>query len=372
MSVREDGTAERDRGAIWVDSKGIAVPIEQGGERVEDVPTDVRIEGASGIDVDPKGERVVILDLTGRVYLWKPREQAAPVEVAKIAPSESMGKGYSRFGASLRFSPSGERIAVGVHGGQVLLLDGNGAPIGGAPEILAEDERLGGIWFDAPLAWSGDGRRLAALTTDGPVLFDASSAERVDVTFDTGGIELRSIALDATGERLAVGGAALTFGSFSTSDGSRTWWGPLNCDGSLIADFGLEERLSVAGLAFSPDGRHLACSTAEHSHAAIVAASTGERVWLGEFHGGRMGEPRELLWSPSSRRLYHTFACGGMPLVRTVCDVNEAGGTTYAELRGERTCLPEPGFEGLGVSTDGELVLGIDLDSGEERWRVKL
>jgi WD40 repeat protein len=342
------------------------------GKRVEDFPGNVRVEGASWVDVDPSGERVVTLDLSGRVKLWSPRKQASPVEVAKITPSESMGMGSWSFGAFLRFSPPGDRIAVGVHGGQVLLLDAKGAPVAEALEILAENERLGGIWFDAPLAWSGNGTRLGALTTDGPVLFDASSAERVNVMFDTNGIQLRSIALDGRGERLAVGGAALTFGSFSTADGSRTWWGRLDCAGSEIAGFGLEESLSVAGLAFSPDGEHLACSTAESSHAAIVNASTGKKAWLGGFHGGRMGEPRELLWSPNSHRLYHTFANGGMPLVRTDREVSETGKTVYAELSGERTCLPEPGFEGLGVTTDGKLVIGIDVDSAEVRWRVKL
>jgi WD40 repeat protein len=352
-------------------SGGLHVLDSRSGNREDSSLGNIRVEEANWIDVDPTGERVVTLDRSGRVLLWHPHERADPVEVGKITPSKSMGMAAWPFGAFLQFSPTGERIAVGVHGGQTLLFDGEGTPIHDSPEILAEGERLGGSWFDAPLAWSGDGRWLASLTTDGPVLFDASVGKRVDLSFDTGGVQLRSIALDVSGEHLAVGGEMLMLGSFSTADGSRTWWGPLSCEGSEIAMFGTEH-LSVAGLAFSPDGEHLACSTAASSHAAIVAASTGKTEWTGAFHGGRMGEPRTLLWSPNSHRLYHTYANGGMPLFRTECEGNEAGTTTYAELPGESVCLPEQGFDGIGVTTDREFVIGIHLDSGEERWRVRL
>ncbi|MEM1448060.1 MAG: hypothetical protein AAGI22_03060 [Planctomycetota bacterium] len=108
------------------------------------------------------------------------------------------------------------------------------------------------------------------------------------------------------------------------------------------------------------------------SHAALLDAGEGRHLWLGDMHGGRMGEPRLLAWSRDGERLFHTYASGVMALVEV--RINRLGGRFLGakETVHERGAAPVVTERGLGVRITGEAVLAFDGDAGKVLWKWTL
>ncbi|MEM6674939.1 MAG: WD40 repeat domain-containing protein [Planctomycetota bacterium] len=329
-----------------------------------DRPEPLPHAGAWAVDVAPGGDVVAILDRDGDVHLWRWRGDDGVKQVAHVDASESgAGERGHRFGAFLAFSSTGQRLAVGVAEGGAVLLDLEG-------NELASVESLGGTWFDAPLAWSRNGARLAALTSDGPVVMNARNGQRLDATYAFEIESPRSIALDAKGERVSVGGCPVRVQTFDAASGELLWTGEI--DGESM-DFPLlpSEKVSVAGIAYSPDDRRLACTTAETSYGAVLDARTGDFLGVGQWHGGRMGEPRTITWVPGEDAFFHNYASGGMPLARLEF-ARDGERWSVTEEAPERAATPDAGLEGIGVHAVGYDVRAFDLVSGQKLWRLEL
>ncbi|MEM1448062.1 MAG: PQQ-binding-like beta-propeller repeat protein [Planctomycetota bacterium] len=328
-----------------------------------------KIPGAWVVAVEPEGNVVAILDRSGGVHLWSWREDEAPEVAHRLAIEPRTGEWA--FGATLEFAPRGGRLLVGVAGEGASLLHRDGTPVRDDGRILRTGERLGGHFFEAPLAWSGDGTRFAALLNSGPAVFDAERGRRLGASFDVGETELRAIALDAKGQRLFVSGEAVTLIQFEVETGRRVWTSHLKPPDFGMHLFGVSS-IDVSSLALSPDERLLACATSSASHAALLDARDGRHLWLGGMHGGRMGEPRLLAWSRDGKRLFHTYASGGMALVEV--QINRLGGRFLGarEIVHERGAAPVFDERGLGVRITGGAVLAFDGDAGKVLWKRTL
>ena len=85
-----------------------------------------------------------------------------------------------------------------------------------------------------------------------------------------------------------------------------------------------------------------------------------------------MGEPRLLAWSRDGKRLFHTYASGGMALVEV--QINRLGGRFLGarEIVHERGAAPVFDERGLGVRITGGAVLAFDGDAGKVLWKRTL
>jgi Tol biopolymer transport system component len=143
-----------------------------------------------------------------------------------VSPTNSHAKRLldPRFSRWAVFSPNGKRLAYGVDGCGVCIVD----VAGGAPKRLPVTEAAG------PVAWSPDGRRLAFVRRDGPPGTDQGT--------------LMVASLDGSNPRALVRGSNFTGG---TSLGVKLAWSPR---GNRIAYLnGYRTRVHIIRLAGSHD-----------------------------------------------------------------------------------------------------------------------
>ncbi len=321
------------------------------------------------VAVSPTGRTVALLSHDQRVYLWSPSSAAAPRHVATLPDGPGREVEGWTFGSFLEFSSTGEHILVGIGEVGALLLDAEG-------RTLLTLAKLGGTMFQAPLAWSRDGRRFAAAVGTNVQVYDAATTAPLDVTLPQTRETVQSLALDATGSRLAVGTLGATVLELDLATGALRWQASYSDElarrGSLYTHMGIQM------LAYSPDGDWLAATTGSEVRGLVIEADSGRLHWLSEFHGARIGgEPAAIDWDLYSRDWTFGHVSGVMPLHRVQIRGGRAGSVEEHEL----PCgsVPKRGHGGMAFSIlhpedDEQPSELIAFRSSVQRpsWRVRI
>jgi WD40 repeat protein/DNA-binding SARP family transcriptional activator len=241
-----------------------------------------------------------------------------------------------------RFSPSGDRVALGFQDGAVAVTD---ASLRAPRDVLgATGHEIGAV------AFSGNGKRLAAALGDGTVRVLATDGGGSDVRLSGHKGAVLGVDISRDGRRVASAG----------KDGSvRLWSLPASGASEILHDGDLPERDVV----FSPDGSQL----------MAVGDDRRIRFWdarTGAAEPSISGEGRELIsaaFSADSRR----FAAAGFDGTTRVW---RAGvGPPVAVLRGQHARILDLGF---GPTEDRVVTAGDDgtvrlWDAGRtQAWTV--
>lgn len=362
------------RAALALDAPVVATLSARGNVSILDAKTgavhekferSISVKSPSELAISPRGDLIAVLDTAARVHLvdWASDEPALVLDL--MPEGEARGK-RGRFADRVEFAPQGERLVASSRESGAVLFDRSG-------NELARCERLGGAWFDAPWAWSGNGERLAILSADGVRLLEGSSGDLIDVEFELGSLSARAVDLDHGGERIAVGGKSHTLWLFDDR-GVELWRRVIKFPSDPFLDLNAAKK-SLARVEFSPNEQMIAVTTASSSAAAIVATEDGGQFAEGLFRGGRMGEPRGITWSEDSTRIYHAFISGALGVFSIEVERKEgelvAAPEKPFEVEPGHASLPTRGWNGHGLQlTQRKLVL-LDLRTGKSVWKRK-
>ncbi len=249
------------------------------------------------------------------------------------------------FGTLVAPSPDGKRwlVASGTQGAE--LFDEH------AESVRCWDRPIGNF-LAVPMAWSRDGRRIAAVIDGAVHFFDGSTGDEVDKPL-TSSSPIVSLAFDPMHNRLATG---------HEDSHARVW--DLDSREKLLDDEQQDDfKPFVAYLAFSPDGKQLAYSTAAGVFAVVLDLEKHSRVFCSEHMGGRMGERSIISWSSDGKRIWHAFESAVMVLE----DVDLASPTRTA-TDSIRSGPVHVGDGGIALSAHYTGVLGLDSSSGRVLW----
>jgi WD40 repeat protein len=336
------------------------------------------IAGLWNIDISPDGNTVAALARDRTVHLWKWRVEEAPRQVAKLAGDPSSWDAY-RFGSAVSFSPDGSRLFVGYDTSERLLLGTDGELIARIPltRIPAPDETEGGSRdapsgrFVVPFAWSADSARLALVTDGSPVIHDARTGARESLELEAFGSMAACVALDPTGRHLA---AADSRGQVTLweLESRKQVWSRRHVEPPLDQPRVFWRTDGIGDIEFSPDGKSLALTTVVSVCSLLLDVESGERTWTGAYHGGRMGEPTQIVWTPDGHGFYHAYVSGHMPLYRVALGAKRLfrRDTESEQYEYARSTLPDIGWRGLGVVVTADHVRAISAASGRLVWEV--
>jgi WD40 repeat protein len=222
------------------------------------------IENRSVSAVSPDGTRVAVGQRT--------RE---PVVVWDSATGRSVPLGEPGPVGAVAFAPDGRTLATG--GIRLRFWD---AATGREKGQLNPANRA------AALAYSADGRLLAAATPDARIVWEVDTG-KIERSFRYASDRTASLALSPDGRLLAAGGD-------DSSDGTVRVWDVV--DGAIKSDIGGDGFMSDR-LAFSPDGRLLAGAGAG---VRLWELATGQEV---ARYAGHHGDIAVLAFSPDGRSL---------------------------------------------------------------------
>jgi WD40 repeat protein/serine/threonine protein kinase len=226
-----------------------------------------------------------------------------------------------------------------------------------APVTLSLGERVAmGSGFD--VAFSPDGRRLAAPIRDKTIIWDAATGQEL-LTLQGHTDQVRRLAFSRDGRRLATASKDKTVKVWDVAPDHRA-----QITEPLLTLCGHKEE--VNGVAFSPDG-HLLASSGFDQKIKVWEAATGKE--LQELPALlRRGQPRSgnLAFSPDNRLL----ACGGPE--NTVKVWEAATGREIFSLRGHHeevfSVIFSPDGQRLASVAWDNLVKVWDLTTGQEAF----
>jgi WD40 repeat protein/DNA-binding SARP family transcriptional activator/energy-coupling factor transporter ATP-binding protein EcfA2 len=278
----------------------------------------------------PDGRRVLTGETGGAATLWDARTGR---EAGRLAA----GHGAVR---AARWAPAGHRIALGFADGTVALTDGS---LRAPDEVLKADGHVNAV------AFSGDGRRIAAALEDGTVRVGAADGAGRPLSVHSHDGEVLDVDLSRDGGRVVSAG----------DDGSVRLWQAGRVDAQVLKPPGAQPETDVD---FSPDD------------SSILAVGGDRRVRLFDARTGTQrtsfsGQGRKLdsaAFSADGRR----FATGGRD---GVVRIWAAGvGPPVAVLRGQRSRIEDVGFgSGNRVVSTGEDGSVRMWDSGDaQAWTL--
>jgi WD40 repeat protein/DNA-binding SARP family transcriptional activator/energy-coupling factor transporter ATP-binding protein EcfA2 len=270
----------------------------------------------------PDGTRVVTGGKGGTATVW---DAAAGREQARLAARRGPVQ-------AARWAPAGDRIVLGFGDGTVVLTDGS---LRAPKTLLQADGTVSAV------AFSADGRRVAAALSDGTVRVvsaDGSGAPLSLNTHDAGGV--RDVDLSRDGSRVVTAGDD---GSVQLWDAARGGVQPLKTTGDH----------PETDVDFSPDDSTI-LAVGEDERVRLFDARTGEQRTSFDGQGRKL---ESAAFSADGRR----FATGGRDGVVRIW--TEGVGEPVTVLRGQRSRVEDVGF-GRG----GNHVVSTGEDGSVRMW----
>jgi WD40 repeat protein len=280
--------------------------------------------GVNAVVWSPDGEFFASNGQEGAVLIW----DAASYEVVTTlnVPDNS-------WSPSLAWSPDGRRVAAAIIGGGVIWDVANGEVV----QILQESD-----FVTRDIAWSPDGSRLALASDDGTItIWDAASGQPSATLSDGRGWPIWSVAWHPDENLLASG----------AQDGVVLVW---NLAAGQATQTPGNTRL-VYDVAWSPDGTQLASSSWD-TLIAIWNRETGETRTL----EGHTGNVYGVTWSPDGAQL------ASASLDRTVIVWDAASGKPKATLAGHTGTV-----YGIHWSPDGGQIASGSQDGAVILWNAR-
>lgn len=337
--------------AACADSSGAVTLVSARSGR--DLRTWAHLESAVlELAFDPSGETLAVLSDDGRLHLGDVLGTAPPSAHAALAPEPAEDCGWA-FGVDLRFDPTGERLLVAAPGRGARVWSAERGDASPRLALIRPTCGSGPAWSADGSLLAVSGRHVEGASANDVVFVEAESGRPRERRLTTPG-PLAVVALHPDGERVATGHL----------DGKLRIW-DLETGWQLFEHTYVDPIFGggyVNALAFSPDGRTLACATGTGVVTFFVDVDSGRILWESGFHGGRMGEPFELHWAPDSGSIAYAFVSGGM----AVRSLDVRGG--FRESRHARGAAPHLGADGLGVSARWGGFAGIDTRAGRTLW----
>ena len=266
----------------------------------------------TSLTVDPNDANAAAYSPDGRRLVTGGARGAAIWDVATHRAVARLPTGDGAVAAA-RFSPAGDRVALGFEDGTVTV---TGASLGAPRGLLrATGAKVGAV------AFSGDGKRLAAALGDGTVRVLATDGSGSDIRLTGHKGAVLGVDISRDGTRVASAG----------KDGRVQLW---NLAGGGAGQVLHDGDLPEADVAFSPDGSRL----------MAVGDDRRIRFWdarTGAAQPSVSGEGRELsaaAFSADGRR----FAAGGREGTPRVWSAE--GGAPVAVLRGQHARILDLGF----------------------------
>ena len=241
------------------------------------------------LDIDEDGERIAILDLGYRVWLWDWRDDMAP-ELMGALPLWEPAQDRSLAIETIRFGPGSTRIVVGQPHSGALLLNRDGLivqRIGTGIDLSGDappQELPGFVVAVGKTSWSADGSRVLFLVDDQPRLLDATTGEELPLPLDESRSYVTHLALSPDGAWLATSHVEEEIVMTRIEDGEIPWERtfafpqPESYAPFQRALTERELRKSVDGLAFHTDGKSLAVVIEGRWRLAILDAASGNVI----------------------------------------------------------------------------------------------
>jgi len=232
MAVSPDGKRVAV-GGYGLRISSVAVIDRESGETLAITWPQTREGGANfdnvmAVAFDDDGKRIAFGTADGSLWLWEPtklvppvgdRTWSAPVRAGRFpAPKRKPGDSEFNFPRALRFTDGNTLTAVSLFG-QILvcdlgakMTDDPAAEPPAAKSLVDVQNGADGRHHIKFAEWSGDGKWLAIATTANVALMRSADGKRVVPIRLEKDQYIRSIAIDATGSRLALGVATALAG----------------------------------------------------------------------------------------------------------------------------------------------------------------
>jgi WD40 repeat protein len=262
-------------------------------------------EGKSGLEVSSFGLPDSMFSIASSSSSWSIATGSQELQVFDLnSGRESFHSAWTpAFLVGVALSSAGQRVAGAFTNGEVLVFD------------VGSESQVSHVNGSSPLALSPDGKWLAATTTAGLRIFEASSGTEVS---PIPGENVRAVTFSPDGRRAAVGSDDST-AMYETRSGKELWLvphkGPLfalvfSGDGRWLAAGNSDRTVRVfetggrkviastllnevaTFLSFSPDGRTLVAGTSTAAHLIDIATSqeTSRIETDGEVRAARFTE----------------------------------------------------------------------------------
>jgi WD40 repeat protein len=318
------------------------------------------------VDIAPRGDLVAALTVKGTLILWRWRE--AEIERSQPFGPVEIATEWDKQINELCFAPDGERLLVGLVGGEAKVVARTGAVLGTVRGVRK-------LWLNASIMWDAQGEHIGYVDATGLAVIDARTFE--PLLTDTGAAftlrpraEIECFDFHPSAPRIATGHADARIRVTELTTGAEVqvfehddpFWGPPPKEPAGADPF---YDLSIGWLAFSHDGTRLAYTSVSGVHLGCFDLERGERVAMSPFGGGRMGTPATIAWGPRDRRLFYAFWGGG----NTLTWVWFGAGQRYGEVA-VPGCTPHFGAGTRGVFLSQGKLRAIDGVSGELGWTL--